>query len=150
MVYLCTYEHQQLGHGYSLFLLHLLQDQYSSLSHFSGPYFLTFELIAGLKLFLNSTLSPWILFFVSSSSFWYLSILEKEINTPTSTEILVKCSLTRRFWNSKSIVELIAKIFNPFVLNAPFLYPQKTAENRKVFCFQRIEKVWTGIKWVNG
>ena len=25
--------------------------------------------------------------------------------------------------------------FNPFVPNAPFLYPMKTSENRKVFCF---------------
>ena len=27
---------------------------------------------------------------------------------------------------------------NPFVPNAPFLYPMKTSENRKVFCLQRV------------
>ena len=32
-------------------------------------------------------------------------------------------------------------IFNPFVPNAPFLYPLKTSENRKVFwCFHGVEK----------
>ena len=40
--------------------------------------------------------------------------------------------------------------FNPFVPNAPFLYPLKTSENRKVFwCFQRVEKGCTGNEWVN-
>ena len=34
---------------------------------------------------------------------------------------------------------------NPFVPNAPFLYPLKTSENRKVFwCFQAAEKGCTG------
>ena len=40
--------------------------------------------------------------------------------------------------------------FNPFVPNAPFLYPLKTSENRKVFlCFQGVEKGCIGNKWVN-
>ena len=40
--------------------------------------------------------------------------------------------------------------FNPFVPNAPFLYPLKASENRKVFrCFQGVEKGCTGNKWVN-
>ena len=38
---------------------------------------------------------------------------------------------------------------SPFVLNAPFLYPQKTLENRKVFqCFQVVEKGCIGNEWV--
>ena len=38
---------------------------------------------------------------------------------------------------------------NPFVPNAPFLYPLKTSENRKVFwCFQRVEKGCIGNEWV--
>ena len=38
--------------------------------------------------------------------------------------------------------------FNPFVLNALFLYPLKT-ENHKVFwCFQGAEKRCIGDKWV--
>ena len=39
--------------------------------------------------------------------------------------------------------------FNSFVPNVPFLYPLKTSENRKVFwCFQGVEKVYIGNKWV--
>ena len=37
---------------------------------------------------------------------------------------------------------------NPFVHNAPFLYPLKTSENRYVFwCFQGVEKERIGNKW---
>ena len=40
--------------------------------------------------------------------------------------------------------------FNPFVPSAPFLYPLKTLENRKVFwCFQGVEKKCIGNEWVN-
>ena len=39
---------------------------------------------------------------------------------------------------------------NPFVPNAPFLYPLNTLENHKVFrCFQGLEKGCIGNKWVN-
>ena len=39
---------------------------------------------------------------------------------------------------------------NPFVPNAPFLYPLKISENLTVFwCFQEVEKGWMGNKWVN-
>ena len=38
---------------------------------------------------------------------------------------------------------------NPFVPNAPFLYPLKTSENSKVFrCFEGVEKRCIGNKWV--
>ena len=38
----------------------------------------------------------------------------------------------------------------PFVPNAPFLYPLKTSEKRKVFrYFQGVEKRCTGNEWVN-
>ena len=40
------------------------------------------------------------------------------------------------------------EMVNPFVVNAPFLYPLKTSENRKVFCFQRVEKGFIGNEWV--
>ena len=39
--------------------------------------------------------------------------------------------------------------FNPFVPNAPFLYPLKTSENLKVSCFHGVEKGCSGDKWVN-
>ena len=42
----------------------------------------------------------------------------------------------------------LIRVFNPFVPNAPFLYPLKTSENRDVFwCFQGVEKVCTGNEW---
>ena len=38
---------------------------------------------------------------------------------------------------------------NPYFPNAPFLYPLKTSENRKVFwCFQGVEKGCIGKIWV--
>ena len=38
---------------------------------------------------------------------------------------------------------------NPFVPNAPFLYPLKTSENLKIFwCFKEVEKGYTGYEWV--
>ena len=38
---------------------------------------------------------------------------------------------------------------NPFVPNAPFLYPQKTLENHTVFpYFQVVEKGCIGNEWV--
>ena len=41
-------------------------------------------------------------------------------------------------------------MLNPFVLNAPFLYPLKMSENLTVFrCFQGVEKGCNGSKWVN-
>ena len=40
-------------------------------------------------------------------------------------------------------------VFNPFFFpNAPFLYPQETPENIRVFCFHRVEKGCIGEKWV--
>ena len=39
---------------------------------------------------------------------------------------------------------------NPFVPNAPFVYPLKTSENHKVFwCFHGVEKRCIGNEWVN-
>ena len=43
---------------------------------------------------------------------------------------------------------IVLKLVNPFVHNAPFLYPLKT-ENRKVlWCFQGVDKGYIGKKWV--
>ena len=39
--------------------------------------------------------------------------------------------------------------FNPFVPNAPFLYPLKTSEKLSVFlCFQGVEKECIGNNWL--
>ena len=41
-------------------------------------------------------------------------------------------------------------ILNPFVATSPFLYPLKKSEGLTVFwCFQVVEKRWSGSKWVN-
>ena len=43
-----------------------------------------------------------------------------------------------------------SKLINPFVPSAPFFYPLKTSENRKVsWRFQGVEKGCIGNKWVN-
>ena len=47
------------------------------------------------------------------------------------------------------IENIISPLFiNPFVPHAPILYPLKTSENRKVFCFQELEKGRIRNKWV--
>ena len=43
---------------------------------------------------------------------------------------------------------LVKAHINPFVPNAPFLYPLKTSENLTVFCFHGVEKGCIGTKWV--
>ena len=50
-----------------------------------------------------------------------------------------------------SVICWLLTLFNPFVLNAPFLYPLKASEKRKVFwCFQGVEKRCIGNEWVKG
>ena len=42
-------------------------------------------------------------------------------------------------------------VINPFVPNAPFLYPMKTSENLNVFCcFQEVEKGVLGTSGLSG
>ena len=59
--------------------------------------------------------------------------------------------LPKEILTQKLFVPLIATIiFNPFAPNAPFLYPLKTSENRKVFwCFQGVEKGCIWDEWAN-
>ena len=43
----------------------------------------------------------------------------------------------------------LPRSLNPFIPNASFLYPLKTAENRKYFwCFQGVQKECIGNEWV--
>ena len=51
---------------------------------------------------------------------------------------------------SHSCLKTYSLKLNPYVFNAPFLYPLKTSENRKVFlCFQGVEKKgYIGDEWV--
>ena len=51
----------------------------------------------------------------------------------------------------RNIQGIFLNAINPFVPNAPFLYPLKTSENHKVFwCFQGVKKGCIGNEWVNG
>ena len=51
--------------------------------------------------------------------------------------------------NLKTLAKLYRAI-NPFVPNAPFLYPLKISDNLTVFwCFQGVQKEYIGNKWVN-
>ena len=53
------------------------------------------------------------------------------------------------FGSYESQATLKEPLLNPFIPNAPFLYPLKTSENRKVFwCFQGVEKGYIRNKWV--
>ena len=61
-------------------------------------------------------------------------------------EYLSVCMDCWNFCNFRKAV----KAFNPFVPNAPFFYPLKTSEYRKVFWrFQGVEKGCIGNEWVN-
>ena len=55
----------------------------------------------------------------------------------------------KKIANSVGDFSLHISMINPFVPNAPFLYPLKTSENRKLFSyFQGVEKGCTGNEWV--
>ena len=60
----------------------------------------------------------------------------------------IKVFLKQRL--SQEIFASFCNKFNPFVPNAPFLYPEKTSENLTVFwCFWGVGKRCIGNKWVN-
>ena len=84
--------------------------------------------------------------------------LSSSVNIPSSI-------LSQPIWHNKNI-EINSKsiyigefskqniflcdLFNPFVPNAPFIYPLKASENLTVFCcFQEVEKESIGNEWVS-
>ena len=40
-------------------------------------------------------------------------------------------------------------VINPFVPNAPFLYPLRKYQNRKILCFNEVKKGYAGNEWFN-
>ena len=56
------------------------------------------------------------------------------------------------WWNKQIIIRVMKNVMeylNPFVPNAPFMYPLKTSENRKGYwCLQGVQKGCIGNKWV--
>ena len=53
------------------------------------------------------------------------------------------------FVSTTLLMKTKIKKINPFVPNAPFLYPLKTSENLTVFwCFQGVGKRCIGSKWI--
>ena len=81
---------------------------------------------------------------------------EKQVNVnfdlSQTNSWCINCNLQSIYlicWNLHFFPPLV--VINPFVPNAPFLYPLKTSENCRVFwCFQLIEKGCTGNRWVKG
>ena len=79
--------------------------------------------------------------------------MKASLNVPLSKTTMKTPYMMQR-WIKKLVKHLLwrffAKIFNTFVPNAPFLYPMKTPENRKVFLhFQGVEKGCIGNKRVS-
>ena len=72
-------------------------------------------------------------------------------NSEIEVSLILKSKYLFKKWTSEEWGPLLRLLsFNPFVANAPFLYPQKTSENLTVFwCFQGLEKRCIGNKWVN-
>ena len=75
-----------------------------------------------------------------------------ELTYDCSTSLLLNSVIYQRLYSTWFFPFLKWKMlitFNPFVSNAPFLYPLKTSENRKVlWCFQGVKKGCIGNKWV--
>ena len=63
---------------------------------------------------------------------------------------MINISRHNKFLFSLIIPYTLCKFFpNPFVPNAPLLFPLKTSENLAVFCFQWVEKGCIHNEWVN-
>ena len=78
----------------------------------------------------------------SKSKMYLAAIIYKDKDLHSFLGNLHPCEYDTWFYNPPKI--------NPFVPNAPFLYPLKTSKNHKVFwCFQGVEKGCIGSKWAN-
>ena len=74
---------------------------------------------------------------------------QKPVINPLPTKVSTLQKYNPPLYESISYNWSLLYSLDPFVPNAPFLYPLKTSENRKVFwCFQGVEKVCIGNKWV--
>ena len=88
---------------------------------------------------------------------FFLSNHNKELQLTERWKI--KFALFKSIKESEDWVHSISEIrenlsertsINPFVPNAPFLYPVKTLENLTVFwCFQGVQEGCIGNEWVN-
>ena len=66
-------------------------------------------------------------------------------NGQTQKSCSIYFKLLFLWWNMCASVGV-----NPFVPNAPFVYPLKTSKKHKVFwCFQGVDKEYIGNEWVN-
>ena len=74
-------------------------------------------------------------------------ILPVESLSLIKTREYISIAAGKRDWEMSSISS--TPMVNLFVANAPFLYPFKASETRKVFwCFQGVEKGCIWSKWV--
>ena len=78
-----------------------------------------------------------------------LTILSGENNFEKSKIKLLEEEIKKLKNENATFRENILTQLNPFVRNAPFLYPLKISENPTVFwCFQEVEKGCIGNEWV--
>ena len=69
----------------------------------------------------------------------------KDVPAPHRPSLSINAYDRLRVINCSSLFEA----FQPFVPNAHFLYPLKTFENLRVFCFLGLDKGCIGNEWVN-
>ena len=86
--------------------------------------------------------------FLGSKRIWITRIVDYKLQHPI---IIISSVLHLNLYELYHIYVwfCVIAIVNPFFPNAPFLYPLKILESRKVFwCFQGVEKRCIGSKWV--
>ena len=102
----------------------------------------------------SSANAPYIVLLASLSILLHISvIILGQLRTKTHVSIFRVQRIISLFFSCASSERTKCEcrffIINPFVPNAPFLYPLKTSENLTVFwCFQEVEKGCIGNEWV--
>ena len=109
---------------------------YSGQGGFTPPFFIWSRVLA-LPLFDVLYIILKIMTFLTT---YYFHIMSHLLLVLSLTDDQIKASATFGLY----------LLFNPFVPNAPFLYPLKISEKHKVFwCFKGVEKGCIGKKCVN-
>ena len=100
------------------------------------------------KVFLSlSKLSSSTEFLKSELESLVFTSIQRSLTLPVCKTDLSRGGINMDWWK---ILLFSEAVLNPFVPNAPFLYPVKTSENLTVsWCFQGVEKECVGNEWVN-
>ena len=110
---------------------------YSGQGGFTPPFFYLISCFLGLPLFNVLYIILKIMTFLTT---YYFHIMSHLLLVISLTDDQIKASATFGLY----------LLFNPFVPNAPFLYPLKISEKRNVFwCFKRVKNVGSReVLWV--